>query len=423
MRVKHRHAILLVFITMILLSLACTLGGTQAAPTNTPVALITTTITFAPPTLLGPAVTPTPSNTPPGPLTNTPIPTATPIVGSGPGGCVLKGTYVADVTIPDGTVLAPNAPFPKAWRIKNDGTCNWDAGYQLVFAEGNQMSGPAAVNIPAAAPGQTIDISVNLAAPGAPGDYAGRWRLRASNGAIFGGYTVVIKVAGTPTPTATATRTPTPSVSPTLAGGGIWGGAWETSCCGQMNLVQSGNRVTGLYDNSRGSIDGAVSGNRLSGAWALNPGSPGSTSGTFDFWIEGSGLRWHGNWNNTQPWCGQRAGQMPLSPCGVSRWYSMWTIDCAATDASVCGEMSLNQSGDSVSGTYANGAGVIDGTVKDAELMGTWTRNPGSPSSTSGAFKFFMTSDGRQFQGNWNTSNAWCGYRSGSSLPSPCRLP
>ncbi len=400
MSVKHRHAILLVFITMILLSLACTLGGTQAAPTNTPVALITTTITFAPPTLVGPAVTPTPSNTPPGPPTNTPTATATPIVGSGPGGCVLRGTYIADVTIPDDTLLAPNAPFLKTWRIRNDGTCSWDAGYQLVFAEGNQMSGPAAVNIPAAAPAQTIDISVNLAAPGTPGDYAGRWRLRASNGAIFGGYTVVIKVVGTPTPTVTPTRTATPA-------GGIWSGAWETTY-GQMTLVQTGSQVTGVYSNNTGSLNGTVNGNRLSGTWAETNG----TSGTFDFWIEGSGLRWHGNFNKTTQWCGHRAGQSDLVPCGVSTWYGTWTTDCGPA---ACGEMTLTQIGDTVSGTYAGGAGMLNGTVSGTELTGTWTR-PGS----SGPLKFFMVGNGQQFQGNYSAVNPWCGYRSGSSSPSPC---
>jgi hypothetical protein len=324
---------------------------------------------------------------------------------------VLKGTYIADVTIPDGTVLAPNAAFVKTWRIRNDGTCTWDAGYQVVFAEGSQMSGPAAANIPVAAPGETKDISVNLAAPGAIGDYTGKWRLRASNGAIFGGYTVVIKVAGTPTPTPSATPTPT------AIGGGTWGGTWVTDCfgsmCSQMNLVQTGNTVAGTYANGEGVISGALSGNRLTGTWTR-----GGTSGTFDFWIEGSGLRWHGNWNKTNHWCGQRAGQSPLTPCGVSTWYGPWSTSCEGSVP--CGDVTLNQVGDTVDGSYAGGAGLINGTVAGNKLTGTWTRNPGSPSSTSGAFQFFMTADGQQFQGNFNTSFYWCGNRSGASLPSPC---
>ncbi|HLF25440.1 MAG TPA: NBR1-Ig-like domain-containing protein [Anaerolineae bacterium] len=405
MTTQRRYSIAFVFITMIVLSLACTLGGgTESAPTETPTASVTTVPTDVAAATFDPTLTLAPSDTPGAP-TNTPTATATPIVGSGPGGCVLRGTYIADVTIPDGTVLAPNAPFVKTWRIRNDGTCTWDTSYQLVYAEGNQMSGPAAVNIPAAAPGQTIDVSVNLVAPGASGDFTGKWRLRASNNAIFGGYTVVIKVVGTPTPTATATRTPTP------IGGGLWGGTWMTDCagstCGEINLVQTGSTVVGTYAGGAGTLSGSIEGNRLSGAWAR-----GGSSGTFDFWIEDSGLRWHGNWDRSNAWCGQRADQSPLVPCGVSRWYGAWTTLCGTAN---CGDMTLTQSGDTVTGSYAGGEGSISGTVTGATLTGAWSRTGGS-----GPFKFFMTGGGLQFQGNYSTDQEWCGYRSGSSAPAPC---
>jgi hypothetical protein len=324
---------------------------------------------------------------------------------------VLRGTYISDVTIPDGTVLSPNSAFVKTWRVRNDGTCAWDAGYQLAFSDGNQMSGPAAVNIPSAAPGQTIDVSVNLVAPGAIGDYTGRWRLRASNNAIFGGYTVVIKVVGTPTPTATATQTSTP------VGGGIWGGTWLTTCesatCGEMNLVQSGSSVTGLYANGTGSIVGTMSGNRLSGTWSRS-----GSSGTFDFWIEGE--RWHGNYNSTFAWCGHRAGQSDFVPCGVADWYGTWTTNF---DSGVpCGDMTLSQSGDSVTGNCAGGGSIV-GTVNGTVLEGRLTRNPGSPSEVRLPFKFYMLPGGDQFQGNFSGAGFWCGGRNGQSPPTECFKP
>jgi len=395
MRAQPRYRILLVVSAAIATSLACTLGG-GAEPTPTTVSQVTLTPTQEPPSSTPTVVTqvapPTATTAPP---TDTPAPTATPIVGTGPGGCVLKGAYVADVTIPDGTVLAPNAPFVKTWRIRNDGTCTWDAAYQLIYASGNQMSGPAAVGIPTAAPGQTVDISVNLVAPGTAGEYTGVWRLRATNNAIFGGYTVVIRVAGPPTPTATPV-------------GGPWSGTWVTSY-GQMTLVQTGSQVVGAYDNNFGTINGTVTGNLLSGTWAETSGAGGS----FYFWIEGSGLRWHGNFDRTNPWCGHRAGQSDLSPCGVSTWYGTWITDCGPTDP--CGEMTLTQSGDSVSGTYAGGTGTINGRVNGTVLEGNLRQG-----TNTATVKFFMTANGQQFQGNWNLSNAWCGYRSGSSAPSPC---
>ena len=409
MTLKHRYYAVTVFAAMALLSLACTLGGDSASvQTDTPVARISETPSVTAPTVASSTPAPVASDTPVASPTDTPTPTATPIVGSGPGGCVLKGTYVADVTIPDGTVLAPNASFVKTWRIRNDGTCSWDAGYQLVYASGNQMSGPGAVGIPAAAPGQTVDISVNLAAPANVGDYAGTWRLRASNNAIFGGYTVVIKVAGTPTPT------PTPTATPTLTGGGIWGGAWETTY-GVMNLVQSGNSVTGFYNNGAGRIDGTVSGNLLSGTY-----TEGGTTGSVDFWIEGTGQRWHGNWDKTNAWCGHRSGQTDLTPCAVSTWYGTWATKF---DSGVpCGDMTLTQSGDSVNGKCSGGGSIV-GTVDGSKLTGTMTRNPGSPTQVTLAFKFIMLSNGSQFQGNFSGTSFWCGYRGSGSFPDPCFTP
>lgn len=400
MTIRHRYPVLLILLLMLLLSLACTLGGAETPATETPTQIAQVTTPPPTSTLAGPTNTLAPSDTP----TPTPSITPTPIVGSGPGGCVLKSTFIADVTIPDGTVLAPNAPFVKTWRIRNNGTCSWDSAYQLVFSDGNQMSGPAGVSIPAAAPNQTIDISVNLAAPGSTGDFTGRWRLRASNNAIFGGFTVVIKVVGTPTPT------PTASATPTLIGGGLWGGVWD-STYQQMNLVQTGNTVVGTYANGEGTLNGSVSGNRLSGTWTRS-----GNSGTFDFWIEGSGLRWHGNWDKTNAWCGHRTGQTDLSPCGVSTWYGTWTSNCES--AVPCGDITMTQSGDSVSGSF--NVGSLTGAVNGPELVGTWTRNPGAPTQVTGNFHFYMSTDGRQFQGNYNMTSFWCGHRSGASDPTPC---
>jgi hypothetical protein len=138
--------------------------------------------------------------------------------------------YVADVTIPDGTVLAPGAAFVKTWRIKNSGTCDWKAGTQLVFADGEQMHSPAAVDVPVTAPMANADITVNLTAPAAPGKHTGRWRMRSPDGTVYGSLTVVIVVPSTPTvaPTNTPAPTDTPSALTELfnfhdkAGTAIW---------------------------------------------------------------------------------------------------------------------------------------------------------------------------------------------------------
>ena len=95
--------------------------------------------------------------------------------------------FVADVTIPDGTYFAPNTAFTKTWRLKNIGTCTWTTSYQLVFDSGTQMGAPAALNFPiTVSPGQTVDLTVNMTAPGAAGNYRGYWKLRNASGSTFG---------------------------------------------------------------------------------------------------------------------------------------------------------------------------------------------------------------------------------------------
>jgi uncharacterized repeat protein (TIGR01451 family) len=95
--------------------------------------------------------------------------------------------FVADVTIPDGTSFAPGAAMVKTWRFKNVGTCTWSTSYAIVFYSGSKMGAPSAVNMPnSVAPGATVDVTVNMTAPSAPGHYRGNWMLRNASSVLFG---------------------------------------------------------------------------------------------------------------------------------------------------------------------------------------------------------------------------------------------
>lgn len=95
--------------------------------------------------------------------------------------------FVADVTIPDGLPVDPGIALKKTWRLKNIGTCYWTKSYKLVFVGGAQLGGVSAVNLPKdVAPGQTIDLTIGLIAPTAPGRYIGYWKLQNPAGALFG---------------------------------------------------------------------------------------------------------------------------------------------------------------------------------------------------------------------------------------------
>jgi hypothetical protein len=130
------------------------------------------------------SVTVTPSSTPlPAPATLTPQPvfTNTPAVTATSTCNVAQ--FVADVTIPDGTVMTPGQAFTKKWRIKNIGSCAW-SGYTLVFDSGDSMNGPASKPISALNPGQEVDLEVSLTAPATAGNYRGYWRIT-TNGSVL----------------------------------------------------------------------------------------------------------------------------------------------------------------------------------------------------------------------------------------------
>ncbi len=183
----------MVFVTsVLLLSIACTFGKAISTP---------------PPTMVPPT---------PGEVAAALQPTMTPVPPlAGGGGCSLNAAYVADVTIPDNTVVAPGASFTKVWRVRNSGTCTWEAGTQLVFVDGEPMTSIGALPVPAVAPGATTDISVEMVAPTAPGTYKSVWQLQSPEGQLFGNRIYAQIVVPEPTPQPSPTVPPTP-VPPTV---------------------------------------------------------------------------------------------------------------------------------------------------------------------------------------------------------------
>jgi len=139
------------------------------------------------------------------PATATPLPTATPIVVAIP--CD-RATFVGDVTIPDGTLIAPGETFIKTWRIRNTGTCTWTPAYQIVFDSGDLLGGPTILSMPSyVLPGQTVDITMDLVAPDQAGIFEGLYLLEDPNGQSFGvgssgdvPFDVQIVVGSTPVP-------------------------------------------------------------------------------------------------------------------------------------------------------------------------------------------------------------------------------
>ena len=122
----------------------------------------------------------------PTPLSTISPPTAPPTFSGTYKPCY-SADYVSDVSIPDGTILAPSAPFWKTWRVLNSGSCSWDSTYKFVYYSGDIMGGAYVYNFPQfTAPGQNVDVTIELFAPQDNGTYTGYWRIQAPDKTVFG---------------------------------------------------------------------------------------------------------------------------------------------------------------------------------------------------------------------------------------------
>jgi hypothetical protein len=117
----------------------------------------------------------------------TQAPTSTPQPVDSNGKPCYAAVFLADVTIPDGKLVAPSQAFTKTWRIQNAGNCVWDKTYSVGLDSGNEMG--TVVKVPLSSsvyPGQNVDLSVDLTAPSTDGVYTGYWRIFTPFGGSFG---------------------------------------------------------------------------------------------------------------------------------------------------------------------------------------------------------------------------------------------
>lgn len=172
-----------------------TFDATQTAAAQTASAMLTQAA----------GLTPSPQVT----ASSTPVP-------PGPSGD--QAAFVADVTIPDGTVISPGDAFVKTWRLQNAGTTTWSTSYSLVFVSGEQMGTITSVPLAqSVSPGAQIDISVDLVAPTSAGTYQGYWKIKNASGQFFNDSVYVLIAVGSGGATQPA-KTSTPGATPTSTG-------------------------------------------------------------------------------------------------------------------------------------------------------------------------------------------------------------
>ncbi len=267
---------MLAFLSLLLIVLlsACQTAPT-AAVTQPPIDMPST------PSPTAPAPTPTAAAAQP----PTPAPTAA-------GACTDLASFVADVTIPDYSHFGPRETFTKTWRVKNSGTCTWTADYKAAYSRGDALGAPLSIPLSETAPGATLDISANMAAPGIDGKFEIFYQLKNAagnampidSGDSLWALITVGKYVAYPPPTAVP--------APTSSGGSATGPGLATITCVFQGNTDFLNQMVSLINTARAShsLPALTPNNQLSSA-AQNHSEDMACNNFLS----------HGGWNGSTP--------------------------------------------------------------------------------------------------------------------------
>lgn len=105
-------------------------------------------------------------------------------------GCTNDSDFVRDIDVPDGTEVQRGATFTKTWRLRNAGTCAWDASYRFVQKFGSGLTAaPLSIPLPLVQPGQEIDLTMTLTLHPEivlGSEALATFQIQAANGQFFG---------------------------------------------------------------------------------------------------------------------------------------------------------------------------------------------------------------------------------------------
>jgi hypothetical protein len=170
-----------------------------------------------------------------------------------------SATFVKDLAVATGTELLAGTNFNRVWQVRNTGTCTWSRGYSLVFVSGDRMGLTKSIPLPkTVAPGETVDITLNLDTPITAGSYKGYWKLQNDIGSLVpfdnlaNDLLIVEIVSVSGVSGATASPSSTPVASGTSAAAAVvydfagnycdatWENASETLACPGTATDESG---------------------------------------------------------------------------------------------------------------------------------------------------------------------------------------
>jgi hypothetical protein len=77
----------------------------------------------------------------------------------------------------DNTEYHPNDAFDVKWTILNTGSRAWNAGVNLAYVSGPQMTSRTSIELPEVQPKKSFSVSLDARAPAEPGSYVMTWKL------------------------------------------------------------------------------------------------------------------------------------------------------------------------------------------------------------------------------------------------------
>lgn len=94
--------------------------------------------------------------------------------------------YIADISIPDGTLVTPGTVIDKTWEVENIGTCGWTAEYSLRHVGGSNLGAETPLPLYPARAGTRALINIRFTVPAESGTIHSAWRAYGPDDLPFG---------------------------------------------------------------------------------------------------------------------------------------------------------------------------------------------------------------------------------------------
>ena len=189
-------------------------------------------------------------------------------------------------------------------------------------------------------------------------------------------------------------------------------GTWEANFASPIILKQKGNRVTGTYQNGKGSIEGIISGDSLNYEWKDFDSNDCGT-GYFNISSDGNSLagEWYSPSGDSGKWKAWRESSYTNNNNNNNNYNSNY-YDVSGVWKSTLGEITFVQKGTDVEGYFGNGKGRIKGVISGNRLDYEWYEYVDNEGGTG---YFIISNNGTSMDGQWysetGTSGLWSASR------------